>query len=165
MYQHFLMSASSVIRFGVARNPFDQRIRRQGELMTVGELSRRTGLSIKAIREYEALGLICSAGRSESNYRLFDDTALWCAGVIERLRTLGLTIKEIRELALVYDQAGERVEPELDRLLERAERRADAQIGELPALRRRMRAYRGENSGALGANLAAGAAPPPSRSS
>jgi hypothetical protein len=52
------------------------------ELMTVGELSRRTGLSIKAIREYEALGLIYSAGRSEGNYRLFDETALWCAQVI-----------------------------------------------------------------------------------
>jgi hypothetical protein len=29
---------------------------RQGELMTVGELAHRTGLSIKAIRQYEALG-------------------------------------------------------------------------------------------------------------
>ena len=38
-------------------------------LMTVGELARRTGLSIKAIRQYEALGLIYSAGRSESGYR------------------------------------------------------------------------------------------------
>jgi DNA-binding transcriptional MerR regulator len=49
------------------------------DLMTVGELSRRTGLSIKAIREYEGLGLIYSAGRSTGNYRLFDSSALWCA--------------------------------------------------------------------------------------
>ena len=79
--------------------------------MTVGELPRRTGLSSKAIREYEALGLIYSAGRSESNYRLFDNAALWCAGVIERLRALGLTIKEIRELARVYEQSHERWNP------------------------------------------------------
>jgi MerR family transcriptional regulator, copper efflux regulator len=46
------------------------------ELMTVGQLSRRTGLSVKAIRHYEALGLIYSAGRSEGNYRLFDESAL-----------------------------------------------------------------------------------------
>jgi len=45
-------------------------------LMTVGQLARRTGLSIKAIRQFEASGLIYSAGRSESNYRLFDQTAL-----------------------------------------------------------------------------------------
>jgi MerR family transcriptional regulator, copper efflux regulator len=61
------------------------------KLMTVGELSRRTGLSIKAIREYEALGLIYSAGRSEGNYRLFDDTALWCARGISDMRSVGLT--------------------------------------------------------------------------
>ena len=37
----------------------------QDQLMTVGELARRSGLSIKAIRRYEGLGLIYSAGRSE----------------------------------------------------------------------------------------------------
>jgi hypothetical protein len=42
-------------------------------LMTVGELGRRTGMSAKATREFEGLGLIYSAGRSEANYRLFDE--------------------------------------------------------------------------------------------
>jgi MerR family copper efflux transcriptional regulator len=41
----------------------------------MGELSRRTGLSIKEIREYEGLGLIYSVGRSDSGYRLFDSSA------------------------------------------------------------------------------------------
>jgi DNA-binding transcriptional MerR regulator len=131
--------------------------------MTVGELSRSTGLSIKAIREYESLGLIYSAGRSESNYRLFDQSALWCASAIERLRELGLTIKEIQHLARVYERSVDDVEPELDRLLVGSERRVDEQIDRLQALRQRIHAYRRENSGALSAELAAGAAPPPSR--
>jgi hypothetical protein len=42
----------------------------ESELMTVGQLSRRTGLSIKAIGEYEAVGLIYSAGRSEGNFAI-----------------------------------------------------------------------------------------------
>jgi hypothetical protein len=42
--------------------------------MTIGELARRTSLSIKAIRQYEALGLIYSAGRSDSNYQRFDES-------------------------------------------------------------------------------------------
>jgi DNA-binding transcriptional MerR regulator len=67
--------------------------------MTVGELSRRSGLSNRSIREYERLGLIYSAGRSEGNYRLFDEIALWCAVAVERLRALGLTLAEIQELA------------------------------------------------------------------
>jgi DNA-binding transcriptional MerR regulator len=41
------------------------------------------------------------AGRSESNYRLFDSSALWCCQVIAHLRSLGLTIKEIEQLARV----------------------------------------------------------------
>jgi len=77
---------------------------RQGEeqtnerLMTVGELARRTGMSAKAIRQFEGLGLIYSAGRSEANYRLFDESAIWCIQVIGNLRSLGLTIKEIQQL-------------------------------------------------------------------
>jgi DNA-binding transcriptional MerR regulator len=75
-------------------------MRRDDELMTVGELARRTGLSVKAIRRYEALGLIYSVGRSEGNYRLFDASALWCAQVVSTLRSLGLTIKEIDQLGV-----------------------------------------------------------------
>jgi MerR family copper efflux transcriptional regulator len=70
--------------------------------MTIGELARRTGLSVKAIREYEARGLIYTLGRSAGNYRLFDESALWCAQVIANLRAVGLTIKEIERVASEY---------------------------------------------------------------
>jgi MerR family transcriptional regulator, copper efflux regulator len=120
------------------------------ELMTVGELSRRTGLSIKAIREYEALGLIYSAGRSEGNYRLFDETALWCAGVIREMRSVGLTIKEIKELADAYlADPGEPIGPKIAAALDRAEQRVEAQLRELEALRRRIGDYREDNAAAL----------------
>ena len=135
------------------------------QLMTVGELSRRTGLSIKAIRRYESLGLIYSAGRSESNYRLFDQSALWCARVIERLRSLGLTIKEIQQLAREYEQGEQAVDTTLDALLARSERRTEAQIERLRSLRSRIRAYRRQRIVGLNEELAAGAPPPPSRTS
>src|SRR5215217_8685615 len=91
-------------------------------LMTVGQLSRRTGMSIKAVRQYEALGLIYSAGRSESNYRLFDESALWCAQVISTLRSLGLTIKEIARLGDEYlSQPDEPIGPRIAALLDGAE--------------------------------------------
>jgi MerR family copper efflux transcriptional regulator len=57
--------------------------------MTIGELARRSGMSIRSIREYEALGLVCTICRSEGNYRLFDESALWCIEVIRDLRSLG----------------------------------------------------------------------------
>jgi MerR family transcriptional regulator, copper efflux regulator len=119
-------------------------------LMTVGELSRRTGLSIKAIRSYEALGLIYSAGRSEGGYRLFDQSALWCAEVIGELRALGLTIKEIKRIADAYlGQPDRPIGPQLAAALERAERRVAARLQELRGLQRRIRSFREENAAAL----------------
>jgi MerR family copper efflux transcriptional regulator len=119
--------------------------------MTVGELARRTGLSIKAIRQYEALGLIYSAGRSEGNYRLFDESALWCAQVISTLRSLGLTIKEIQQLGNAYlSRPEEPIGPQLAALLDRAEQRIGDRIAELEAVRGRIRDYRREHAAALG---------------
>lgn len=134
-------------------------------LMTVGELSRRTGLSIKAIREYEARGLIYSAGRSEGNYRLFDDTALWCARVIGEMRSVGLTIKEITQLADAYfADPDEPIGPKIAAALDRAEQRIDAQLDELEALRRRIAAYRIDHAASLAGHDPDFAASDPRRS-
>src|SRR5260370_27475389 len=70
--------------------------------MTIGQLARRTGVPIKTLREYEQLGLLYTRGRTESNYRLFEEETLWGVELIRLLRSLGLTIKEIRELTTLY---------------------------------------------------------------
>jgi MerR family transcriptional regulator, copper efflux regulator len=131
----------------------------EARLMTVGELARRTGISAKAIREFEGLGLIYSAGRSEANYRLFDESAIWCVQVIGNLRSLGLTIKEIQQLAAVYlDRPGEPIGPRLAELLDRAEQRIEQRRTELDLIQERIRAFRAANSAALAgsAELAGG---------
>jgi MerR family transcriptional regulator, copper efflux regulator len=134
------------------------------ELMTVGELARRTGLSVKAIRQYEALGLIYSAGRSEGNYRLFDGSALWCANVIATLRSLGLTIKEIERLVRVYlGRPEEPIGPHLAAMLDGAEQRIDERVAELEAVRRRIREYRAKHSAALDGRPGADLMPPDPR--
>jgi DNA-binding transcriptional MerR regulator len=119
-------------------------------LMTVGELARRTGLSIKAIRRYEGLGLIYSAGRSDGGYRLFDDSALWCAHVVATLRSLGLTIKEIDQLGRAYlSRPDESIGPRLAAMLDQAEHRIDERMAELAAVRGRIREYRAEHAAGL----------------
>ena len=65
--------------------------------MQIGELSRRTGISIRMLRHYEALGLI-SPARTASGYRAFaaDDVA-----TVRRIAVLseaGLTLAAIRGL-------------------------------------------------------------------
>jgi MerR family copper efflux transcriptional regulator len=131
------------------------------ELMTVGELASRTGMSPKAIREFEGLGLIFSAGRSEANYRLFDESALWCVQVIENLRALGLTIKQIQQLAAVYlERPDEPIGPRLAELLDETERRIEQRRAQLDVIQRRIRDFRSANEAALAghsdANLAGG---------
>jgi MerR family transcriptional regulator, copper efflux regulator len=122
----------------------------RGKLMTVGELARRTGISPKAIREFEGLGLIYSAGRSEANYRLFDESAIWCVQVIGNLRALGLTIKEIRQLAAVYlDRPNEPIGPHLADLLDQAEQRIEQRREQLDAIQDRIRSFRVANKAAL----------------
>lgn len=119
-------------------------------LMTVGDLSARTGLSIKAIRELEGRGLIYTAGRSPANYRLFDESALWCVGVIRGLRSLGLTIREIEQLAVVYLERPEApLGPYLGALLTRVERRLDERLDQLHEVRERVREYRREHAAEL----------------
>jgi MerR family transcriptional regulator, copper efflux regulator len=108
-------------------------------LMTIGELSRRGGVPVKALRAYTDMGLVYSDGRSPAGYRLFDESALWCVGVIGELRSLGLTVAEIRELAGIYlGRPGEPIGPHVTERLRRARGRTDARIRDLQALRNRI---------------------------
>ena len=122
-------------------------------LMTVGELARRTGMSPKAVREFEGLGLIYTAGRSEANYRLFDESAIWCVQVIGNLRSLGLTIKEIQQLAALYlDRPDEPIGPQLAALLDRAEERIEQRRRQLRQIQDRIRTFRAAERAALAGN-------------
>src|SRR5215831_16153813 len=107
--------------------------------MTIGQLSRRTGVTIKILRDYEALGFLYTLGRSESNYRLFSDDALWCVQVVQGLRSLGLTLKEIHTLLTRYSaQPDESLGALLEASLAQVVARAEAQIATLQALRQRI---------------------------
>ncbi|MGH3863791.1 MerR family transcriptional regulator [Actinokineospora sp.] len=101
-------------------------------LMTVGELSRRTGVPIKNLRQYTDWGLIYTVGRSPTNYRLFDSDALWCVESIGRLRGLGLTVAEIRRLTDAYLHRGSNpIGPRLADLLHVSRKRLTTRIAEL----------------------------------
>lgn len=100
------------------------------DLMTVGELSRRTDVSIKNLRQYTDWGLIYSVGRSATGYRLYDSDALWCVKMIGTLRALGLTLAEIRELDHRLD-AGQPVGRLLTERLRASRARTETRIAEL----------------------------------
>lgn len=66
--------------------------------LKIGELARRTGLSVRALRHYDAIGLLVPSGRSEGGYRLYgpDDVARLYR--IQALRRLDLSLAEIQAL-------------------------------------------------------------------
>lgn len=119
--------------------------------MTVGQLTRQTGVSIKTLRDYEHLGLIYTLGRGENNYRLFNDEALWCVQVIGILRSLGLTVKEIQEISDFYCQRpGELAGPRLAEKLDQALIRIEARPSDLEAVRQRILDFKRTHAAALG---------------
>lgn len=110
--------------------------------MTIGRLSRRTGVPVKLLREYEDLGLIYTVGRSEGNYRLFGDEAFWCVGVVTGLRELGLTLAEIHDLTEAYLRPSqEPFGPRLAALLQVVRSRTEQRIDELRLRLERIRDF------------------------
>lgn len=66
--------------------------------MNIGEAAKRSGVSAKMIRHYEAMGLIPPAARRDSGYRDYDTRDVHMLRFIGRARDLGFSIPEISEL-------------------------------------------------------------------
>jgi DNA-binding transcriptional MerR regulator len=69
-----------------------------GILYTIGELARRTGLSVKTIRFYSDVGVVPPTERSASGYRLYDLDALARLDLVRTLRDLGVDLATIRRV-------------------------------------------------------------------
>jgi DNA-binding transcriptional MerR regulator len=74
--------------------------------LTIGDVSEATGLSVDTIRYYDRAGLIPQLGRTSAGHRTFLIEHLRWIGLIDRLRTSGMSIRQIRaymQLALAGD--------------------------------------------------------------
>jgi DNA-binding transcriptional MerR regulator len=67
------------------------------QLLTIGELSERTGVAPSALRYYEELGLMPPALRA-SGKRRYGESAVQLVGVILFLRDLGFSLAEMKTL-------------------------------------------------------------------
>ena len=67
-------------------------------MLSIGVLSRRTGVKVPTIRYYEQMGLISAPERSEGNQRRYSAQELDRLSFIKHARDLGLPIEDIREL-------------------------------------------------------------------
>lgn len=67
-------------------------------MMTVNEVSKLTGVSIRTLQYYDKIGLLHPAKYTESGYRLYDDTALEKLQQILLFRELEFPLKDIKAI-------------------------------------------------------------------
>jgi DNA-binding transcriptional MerR regulator len=65
---------------------------------TIGELARRTGLSVRTIRFYSDAGVVPPSDRSHAGYRLYDAEALARLETAKTLRELGFDLATVKQI-------------------------------------------------------------------
>ncbi|MGY1822503.1 MerR family transcriptional regulator [Geodermatophilus sp. SYSU D00079] len=87
-------------------------------LVQIGQVAERTGLSLRTIRFYEEAGLVVPTSRSEGGFRLYSDDDVARLEVVKRMKPLGFSLEEMRELlTLLADLAA--AGPDRSRLVDR----------------------------------------------
>ena len=69
-----------------------------GAGLRIGEVSKRSGIGVEALRFYERRGLLGRPSRTESNYRVYDESVLGRLDFIRRAQAVGFTLDEIGEI-------------------------------------------------------------------
>jgi DNA-binding transcriptional MerR regulator len=70
-----------------------------GQLLSIGQLARRSGVPARTIRFWSDAGLVPPTGRSAGGYRLYDAAAVARLDLVLALRELGLGLDAIRAIA------------------------------------------------------------------
>lgn len=65
---------------------------------SIGQAAKDSGVSVKMIRHYEAVGLLPKAPRTFGNYRLYGPNEVHTLRFIKRARALGFSMADIKEL-------------------------------------------------------------------
>jgi len=72
--------------------------------LTIGTLSKKTGVNIETIRYYEKVGIMPKPQRTEGGNRIYDEGQFKRLNFIRRCRELGFSLDEIREMLCLVDE-------------------------------------------------------------
>ncbi|MCT9139801.1 MerR family transcriptional regulator [Streptomyces violarus] len=93
-----------------------------GKHMQIGEVAARTELSLRTIRHYEETRLVAPSARSQGGFRLYTERDVERLMVIRRMKPLGFTLDEMRDLLAATDRldsGDELLDSEREELLQR----------------------------------------------
>jgi DNA-binding transcriptional MerR regulator len=71
----------------------------EGDLLQIGEVAERTGLSLRTVRYYDEVELARPSARTEAGYRLYSERDVARLEALKRMKSLGLSLEQMRELA------------------------------------------------------------------
>jgi DNA-binding transcriptional MerR regulator len=67
-------------------------------MLQIGEVAERLGLSLRTIRYYEEMGLVEPETRTEGGFRLYTEDHVERLALIRRMKPLGFSVQEMRNL-------------------------------------------------------------------
>lgn len=106
--------------------------------LKIGQLAKLAGCTVKAIRFYEAQGLLRPPARSTSGYRLYADRDLRCLQFIQRAKLIGLPLAKIKDLVHHLSEeecACPTLRPHIEQLLREQLKEIGAKLDQLALLR------------------------------
>lgn len=112
-------------------------MREERNLLQIGEVAERVGLSLRTVRYYEEVGLLTPPARTAGGFRLYSEDDVQRLLLVKRMKPLGLSLDEMRELAELIEQSAhpdEQSGPTLTTLVEQlsdSARRCDDAIEKL----------------------------------
>lgn len=71
-------------------------------LMDIGKAAKASGVSVKMVRHYEAIGLLPKVARTFANYRVYGPNDVHVLRFIRRARALGFSMDDIQELLSLW---------------------------------------------------------------
>lgn len=114
--------------------------------LTIGQLSKATGVKPVTIRFYEKNGLMGSPSRTGGNYRSYGSAELARLSFICRARKLGFNLDQVRQLLELADARGPDCSS-VDGIAARHLEEVDRKLADLTALRRELAAVISSCSG------------------
>jgi len=106
--------------------------------LLIGEVAKRSGASRKALRLYEAAGILPAARRTSSGYRVFDNDALDLLAFVRQAQRLGFTLDQIKEIVTIK-RAGRAPCPHVRDLVKRKAEELEQRLADLMEIREGLR--------------------------
>ncbi len=75
-------------------------------LLNIGQVAKRTGITVETVRFYEKQGLIAAPQRSDSGYRQYSPETVKRLQFIQHAKEVGFTLKDIGDLLALRREPG-----------------------------------------------------------